>query len=65
MLIVEEEPPKTVSGSKPLTKAIERPTTLLIVKLEVRAFVGARFSLFVIFVGGMVLVYRPGVVPVT
>lgn len=65
MLIVEEAPPKTVNGSKPLTKVIDKLPPPLTVKLEVRSFVGARFSLLVIFAGEIVLVCKPRVLLVT
>ena len=65
ILIVEAEPPKTVNGSKPFTTAIDKLLPPVTVKLEVRSFVGARFSVFVIFAGGIVLVCKPSVLPVT
>jgi hypothetical protein len=65
MLIVDAEPPKTVSGLKPLTTPIERLARPETVKFDARALEGTRFSLFVIFAGGMVLVYVPGIAPVT
>src|SRR6185503_17922425 len=57
MLMVEEEPPKTVSGSKPFTRSIARPLTALTVKSSVRLFAGTRFSVFEMFEGGIVLMY--------
>ena len=65
ILIVEAEPPKTVNGSKPFTTAIDKLPPPVTVKLEVRSFVGARFSVLVIFAGGIVLVCKPSVLPVT
>lgn len=65
ILIVEAEPPKTVSGEKPFTRAIERLPLPVTVKAEVKSPVGTRFSVFVILAGGMVLVCKPNVVPVT
>lgn len=65
ILIVEAEPPKTVNGLKPFTKAIDRLLLLVTVKVDVIALAGTRFSAFVIFVGGIVLVYTPPVLLVT
>lgn len=56
MLIVDAEPPKTVNGSKPLTRAMARLETFAMLNVEVRAFAGLRFSLLVMFSGGIVLV---------
>lgn len=64
-LIVEAEPPKTVKGSKPLTRSMAGAPPPVTVKLEVRLLVGTRFSLSVMFAGGMVLVNVPDVLPVT
>ena len=64
-LMVEAEPPKTVSGLKPFTKAMDKLPLPVTVKLEVRLLDGTRFSVFVMFEGGMVFVYTPGVTLVT
>jgi len=56
ILIVDAEPPKTVRGLKPFTTAMERLATLATVKVAVRSSTGLRFSLFVMFAGGIVLV---------
>lgn len=55
ILIVDTVLPKTVNGSKPFTTAMDRLPRLPTVKLAVRSSEGVRFSLFVMFVGGMVL----------
>jgi hypothetical protein len=65
MLIVEAEPPKTVNGLKPFTIAIRLRLELPTVRLELRAVAMVRFSLFVIFVGGIVFVCGPTVLLVT
>lgn len=65
ILIVEAEPPKTVNGSKPFTTAIDKLPPPVTVKLEVRSFVGTRFSLFVMLLEGIVLICKPSVLPVT
>jgi hypothetical protein len=43
MLMVEAEPPKTVRGSNPLTRAIESVAPAVTVKFAVNALVGTRF----------------------
>jgi hypothetical protein len=55
-LMVEAEPPKTVNGSKPLTRSIARALAASTVRFATRLLVGTRFSLFEILEGGMVLV---------
>ena len=65
MLIVEAAPPKTVSGSKPLTSVTDKLLPPLTVKLEIRLPPGTRFSLLVIFAGEIVLVCDPSVLLVT
>ena len=57
ILIVDAEPPKTWGGSNPFTKEIDRAPPPVTVKFAVSAAVGTRFSLLVMFVGGIVLVY--------
>jgi len=65
ILIVEAEPPNTVNGLKPFTKSMDKVPTPLTVKLEVRLPAGTRFSLLVMFEGGIVFVCTPGVLLVT
>lgn len=65
ILIVEEAPPKTVKGSKPLTKVIDKLLSPVTVKVEVRLPAGTRFSVLVIFAGEIVLVCKPSVLLVT
>ena len=65
ILMVEEEPPKTVNGLKPFTIAMDLLLELITVKLALRSVVRVRFSLFVMFAGEIVLVCRPSMLPVT
>ena len=65
ILIVEAAPPKTVNGSKPLTKVIDKLLLPVTVNVEVRSPAGTRFSVFVIFAGEIVLVYNPSALLVT
>lgn len=64
-LIVEADPPKTVSGLKPFTIAIARVPPPLTVKVEVISPEGTRFSVFVMFAGEIILVCTPRVLLVT
>src|SRR5512134_96009 len=59
ILIVEEAPPKTVNGSKPLTRVMDKLPPPFTVKVEVRLPAGTRFSVLVIFAGVIVLVCTP------
>src|ERR1041384_5076543 len=65
MLIVDAAPPKTVNGSKPLTKVIDKLLAPATVNVEVRLSAGTRFSVFVIFAGEIVLVCSPNILLVT
>jgi hypothetical protein len=65
ILIVEAAPPKTVNGSKPLTKVIDRLLPPVTVKVEIRLSARTRFSALLIFAGGIVLVCKPSVLPIT
>jgi len=65
MLIVEAAPPVTINGSKPLLTAMDKVPLPVTVKFAERLPAGARFSVFVIFAGGIVLVYTAGVLLVT
>lgn len=65
MLMVDEEPPKTVSGLKPFTRAMDRLLLPVTVRLDVILLEGTRFSVFVMFEGGIVFVYTPAVALVT
>ena len=65
MLIVEAAPPKTVNGSKPLTKVIDKLLAPPTVKVEVRFPAGTRFSVSVIFAGEIVLICKPNILLVT
>src|SRR5512142_569494 len=67
MLIVEAAPPKTVKGSKPLTKVIDKllPPLPLTVNVEVRLPAGTRFWVLVKFAGVIVLVCKPSTLLVT
>lgn len=64
-LMVEAEPPKTVSGSKPFTRSMDKFAAFATDRFAVRLLAGVRFSLFVIFAGGIIFVYVPVVLPVT
>jgi hypothetical protein len=65
MLMVEEEPPKTVNGLKPFTIAIDLLLAVATLRLALRSDMRVRFSLFVIFAGEIVLACKPGVLLVT
>src|SRR5688572_23195340 len=64
-LIVDTELPNTVKGLKPFTTAMDKLPRSPTLNVAVRSSEGVLFSLFVMFVGGMILSYTPAVLPVT